>query len=93
MLMWVQDCFAEAEANFTLVVAEAGVADALVAALKHESRYCVAAAAAALGIGGSKDIAGIAMTVVCGAIPALVDVIKRSITPGDLEKEGGLFRR
>jgi hypothetical protein len=91
--MWVQDCVALDDGSFVKVLAEAGVIDSLVATLKHESPYCVAAAAATIGYASSKGAVGKALIEASGAIPALVDIINRPITPGDFEKAAGMFCR
>jgi hypothetical protein len=72
---------------------DAGVVDAVVASLQHDSPFCVAAAARALGGFGRIADVGKAMIKASGAIPALVHMIARSPSPGDLGKAKGLFRR
>ncbi len=64
----------------------------LVATLKHESLYCMAAAAVSLWLVGQIP-GGHAVIKASGAIPGLVGVIERRCPAGDLEKERGLFRR
>jgi hypothetical protein len=71
----------------------AGVVDAAVAALQHESPFCVAAAAAALGWVGRTRGGGKACIQASGAIPALLRVIDRSPAPGNLETETGILQR
>ncbi len=73
-------------------VDKAGVVDTVVSALKHESPYCVGAAAACLALIAHVEGAGHAMLLESGAIPALVRVIERAIPPAEA-KETGLYHR
>ncbi len=69
------------------------IADALVAALSHESAFCVAAAAGALrGIGDHKSV-GQKLMEESGAVPALIGVIKADIQPVATENKTALYRR
>jgi hypothetical protein len=72
---------------------DGGIVDALVATLQHESPFCVAAAAGALALVGQAQGGGKASIQASGAIPALVHVIDRSPSLGDLDTETGLLRR
>ncbi len=74
-------------------IKDCGIANTLVATLKHESPYCMAGAAAALCLLGSiPDGGGQALLVASGAIPALVRVIERR-PPCNHRQETGLYRR
>ncbi len=70
----------------------AALVGSVVATLRHESPYCVAAAAALLNRVGTSVVCR-AWFEISGAIPALVRVVGRFIPPADREKERGLFRR
>lgn len=91
---WVQDCLKKFGSgdDFLAASGDVGIVDLLVATLKHESPFCIAAAAGALGWVGQKD-GGNAALEVSGAIPALVRVIKRQIPACSLEGEMAVFRR
>lgn len=71
----------------------AGSADALVEALEHESPFCVAAAAAALGLVGKAMRGGQAAIEASGAIPALVRVIKKKLPAQRVEGQMAMYRR
>jgi hypothetical protein len=71
---------------------EAGVVDALVATLEHESPFCVAAAAGCLGSIGDIE-GGQAVLDASRAIPALVRVINRQFPANGLDGEMPMFRR
>jgi hypothetical protein len=74
-------------------LADAGFADALVAALRSESGFCVAAAAQAiLAIGGTLG-GGLEIIEASGAIPGLARIIKRTRWPSEPEKETGPYGR
>jgi hypothetical protein len=73
-------------------VEEAGVADTLVATLKHESAYCVAAAAAALCVLGDIPDGGKGLLEESGAIAALVRLLKSAPPPSEVQRTGP-FRR
>ncbi len=64
----------------------------LVRMLRHESPYCVAAAAGALSLIG-RTSGGDKALVKAHAIPALVRIMQQAKPPVDLEKETGVFRR
>jgi hypothetical protein len=70
-----------------------GIVGALVAALKHKSPFRVAAAAGALHQICGYGSVGLELLENTGAVPALLDVIKRKIPAADLEMEEALFRR
>jgi hypothetical protein len=69
------------------------IVDALVATLKHESPFCVAAAAGILGRVAQIPGVGKAKIAASAAIPALLNVIEAMRPVGDLELAMGLFRR
>jgi hypothetical protein len=73
-------------------IGESGVADALVATLKHESAYCVAGAAAALCVLGDIPNGGKGLLMASNALPALVRLIKEAPPPSEPRKTGP-FRR
>jgi hypothetical protein len=92
-MAWFQDCVSNDGEDLLAALDNAGIVDVLVAMLKHESPFCVAAASGALGfIGRSRD-AGDTLMEASGAVPALVCVIKKQIPAGDLEVETAVFRR
>jgi hypothetical protein len=72
---------------------DAAVIDALVATLQHDSPFCVAAAAGALGWVGQTPGVGKALLDARRAMPALVSVLEQSPSPGDPGKEMGVYRR
>ncbi len=72
---------------------ELGIADALVAMLKHESRYCVAAAASTLQALGETPGGGHALVEASGAIPALVRVIGGARPPFAPDIDTGMSRK
>ncbi len=74
-------------------LADAGVIDLLVATLRHESPFCVAAAAGALAWLGHAQGGGQRLVEDSGAVPALVDVIRRSLPARNLEGELPVFQR
>jgi hypothetical protein len=91
----LQDCLLDLEPGGDVLAAldRAGVIDALVATLEHESPFCVAAAAGALAwVGYCKD-GGPALMEASGAVPVLVRVVKRQIPARDLETEEPVFCR
>jgi hypothetical protein len=91
---WLQDVWPEAAADGLLKVFEdAGIIRTLVATLQHQSPFCGAAAAGALGWVGKTPGVGTASLERSGAVPALVGVIKRGIPAGNLEDVRGVFRR
>jgi hypothetical protein len=69
------------------------IVDALVVTLKHESPFCVAAAAAVLGWAAQTPGVGKAKIAASAAIPALLNVIETRAPPGNIEQATGLFRR
>jgi hypothetical protein len=71
----------------------AGVVDTLVSTLEHDSPFCVAAAAGALGWVGERPGEGKTMIQASGAIPAMLRVIQRSPRAGNAQERTGLFRR
>jgi hypothetical protein len=71
----------------------AGFADALVATLKSESAYSVSLAARVLTHIGQISNGGQALVEACGAIPALVHVMKKTRWPNEPEKENGPYGR
>jgi hypothetical protein len=77
----------------SLPLYEAGFFKAVVEVLKHDSPFCATAPAAALTVVGITPKAGQMLLQDSNAIPALVDLIERSPTPGDLETVTGRFRR
>jgi hypothetical protein len=88
-----QECFFEDEGKLMGPVNDAGIVNALVATLQHDSPFCVAAAAGPLGWVAQARGGGKACIEASGAVPALVQVIARSLSPGNLEEETDLFRR
>jgi hypothetical protein len=70
---------------------DAGVVDALVATLEHHSPYCVAAAAAALGLFGKKTVLGKTFLEGSGAIPGLIRVIEELAPPAGPEDVLDIF--
>jgi hypothetical protein len=70
-----------------------GIVDALVATLDHESPFCVAAAAGALSRVFDYIEVGEKLIEDSGAIPALLDVVKRKMPPGDLENQPAIFHK
>ncbi len=92
-MLLFQECLRKGGFNQIAPLRDAGVVDAVVASLQHDSPFCVAAAARALGAFGVYPQVGKAIIEASGAIPALVHVIQRSPSPGDLAKAKGLFRR
>jgi hypothetical protein len=65
----------------------------LVDTLRHESPYCVAAAARLLaGIARCED-EGKELIEESDAVPALLRVVEKLDPPSDLEKETGIFRK
>jgi hypothetical protein len=93
IIVWAQDCVSAGGLNFITAVGKAGAVDAMVETLKHESPYCIAAAASCLGYVSTQEDVGKRLIEESGAIPALVDVIQSSIPAADLKKEKGLFRK
>jgi hypothetical protein len=89
----LQDCLDIKGFNHVGPLRDAGVVDAVVASLQHDSPFCVAAAAWALGGFGRIADVGKPMVEGSGAIPALIHVVARSPPPGNLAKAKGLFRR
>ncbi len=75
------------------IIKHRGVVDALVGTLEHESPFCVAAAAACLGLVGEIEQGGQAVLDASGAIPAIVRVIKRQLPTRALDGEMLMFRR
>jgi hypothetical protein len=73
------------DTHFLAAVDELGIADALVVTLKHESPYCVSAAAAILPVIGQTRACGPALIETSGAIPALVRVIAHPPLVPDME--------
>ncbi len=65
----------------------------LVAALRHESPYCVAAGAVLLTWVAQKGVVDRARFDTSGVIPALLHAVEKLTPPADLEKETGLFCR
>jgi hypothetical protein len=91
---WLQDVWPKAAAEYLLEAFEdVGIVRTLVATLEHESPFCVAAAAGALGWVGKTPGVGTVSLESSGAMPALVGVIKRGIPAGNLEDVPGVFRR
>ncbi len=72
---------------------KAGLPDALVALLKSESAYSVVVAAGCLSFIGQVQDGGQVIIAACGAIPALVRVMKKTRWPSEPEKQNGLFSR
>jgi hypothetical protein len=66
--------------------------DSLVATLKHESPYCVAAAAGLLGWLFRNPDLGQKAFADSGAIPALVEVVETAAPSEDLQEASGMFR-
>jgi hypothetical protein len=88
-----QDIFPKAGSQIVGVLDNAGVANALVATLKHQSPYCVAAAAGGLILLGRIPGGGQGLVEAAGAIPALVRVIGKAHPPGDPAKDTGIYQR
>jgi hypothetical protein len=79
--------------NTVAALGSAGVIDALVATLEHESPFCIAAAAGALAWVAKYRDGGPALVEASGGVPALVRVVKKQIPARDLESEHPLFCR
>jgi hypothetical protein len=92
-LLLVQDCLYVGGCDLLRALGDAGVIDLLVATLKHESPFCVAAAAGALAWLGQAQGGGQGLVEESGAVPALVDVIRRSLPARNLEGELAVFQR
>ncbi len=92
LVLSFQDCFLEDEGKLVAPLKDTNVIHAVVASLQHESPFCVAAAAGALGWLAQVPGGGEAYIQTSGAGPALLNVIDRSPPPGNLEKATGLFR-
>ncbi len=79
--------------DFVVALDGAGVVDTLVAVLKWNSPYCVAAAAGALAAIGQTAGGGQALVDASPVVPALVRVLKTPLPPGDAEEGTGLCAR
>jgi hypothetical protein len=89
----LQDSLRSRSAKFMTALDDAGIIDALVATLQHDSPFCIAAAAGALGGVDQTPGVGKALLEARRAMPALVSVLEQSPSPGDPEKEMGVYRR
>jgi hypothetical protein len=92
VLMGLQESLLRSGGNARSVLDDAGSLDALVATLKHDSPYCVAAAVGCLNL-TARIPGGVKALLKANAIPALVGVVETRRPPANLEKETGLFRR
>jgi hypothetical protein len=81
------------QGDFLTALKDAGVVDALVALLEHESPFCTAAAAGVLGWIGKTQEGGQAALAANGAVPALVRVIERQLPACALDGEMPIFSR
>jgi hypothetical protein len=88
----LQGCLPEGKEAIMGHLGDAGVIPALVTTLKHESPYCVAAAATALGYVWREERVGKKLMEVSGAMPALLSVVQGLPPPGDPDKQPGKFR-
>ncbi len=90
-----QDCLNVRRPGYNALpaLAKAGVIDGLVATLEHESPFCVAAAAGALGWAGYCKDGGQASMEASGAVPALVRLVKKQIPARTCEAEDPVFCR
>ncbi len=89
----MQFCLLLGTDNIAGHLGEAGIVDALVATLKHESPYCVAAAAAALDLFGERDVLGSELIESSSAIPALIRVVEVLAPPANPENAPDIFRK
>lgn len=74
--------------NLGAVLESDGILDAVVAALDHQSPYCVTAAAGILLVVGIFPCISKRLLKSSQAIPALVRVIERASPPADLQTTG-----
>lgn len=88
-----QSCLAGGRDGLLGPLLHGGVLDAVIATLKHESPFCVAAAAAVLYCLGSYPGGRQALGGASDLIPALVHAMARQFPPPNPEQEVGLFRR
>ncbi len=81
------------DTHLLAAVDEFCITDALVVTLKHDSHYCVAAAAATLQDIGQTPGRGPALIEASSAIPALVGVIGAARPPVLLDTKTGFLQR